>query len=285
MAKVDIRTIRAVRPNLGTAARYRACMDKYVKAMHESVLYWLKSAYRQNEPVLAMDAKKPPVKLPKKDASRERRKVANKGLPANELQTAVRRLGRRWQRNMNKGAPALAEYFAGSIEERNKNELKQILKDAGISVERFAMTPAMRDVIAASVHANVALLKSIPAKYFGNVEQLVMQSVTAGRDLSYLTKQLHKNYGVTRRRAETIARDQNNKVTAAVTRARQDELGITKARWKHSHARKSPRKSHLAADGKLYDIKKGMYLDGKWTFPGYEINCGCTSEAVIPGFD
>ena len=45
-----------------------------------------------------------------------------------------------------------------------------------------------------------------------------------------------------------------------------------------------PRASHVAASGKRYDVAKGMYLDGVWTWPGHEINCRCVSKAVIPGF-
>ena len=40
---------------------------------------------------------------------------------------------------------------------------------------------------------------------------------------------------------------------AAMNRARQDELGIEKARWRHSGGGKHPRPTHVANDGKTYD--------------------------------
>jgi uncharacterized protein with gpF-like domain len=61
-------------------------------------------------------------------------------------------------------------------------------------------------------------------------------------------------------------------------------LGITQAIWQHSHAGKKPRPSHVKADGKTFDIEKGMYLDGKWVQPAEEYNCRCTSRAIIEGF-
>jgi uncharacterized protein with gpF-like domain len=65
---------------------------------------------------------------------------------------------------------------------------------------------------------------------------------------------------------------------------RQKELGITKAIWVHSGGGKHPRPEHVAFSGKEYDVEKGAYLEGKWTWPGFEINCRCTSRSVIPGF-
>jgi SPP1 gp7 family putative phage head morphogenesis protein len=110
-----------------------------------------------------------------------------------------------------------------------------------------------------------------------------MRSVARGRDLSYLTDELQKRYGITRRRAALIARDQNNKATSVMQAARQQSLGITQGIWKHSHAGKEPRPSHVKADGKVFELSKGMYLDGKWVMPGEEINCRCTWSPVIPG--
>ena len=81
-------------------------------------------------------------------------------------------------------------------------------------------TPAMRDIIDATVTANVSLIKSIASEYHTEVEGLVMRSVTAGRDLSFLTDELEKRYGITRRRAANIALSQNNLATSALRRAR-----------------------------------------------------------------
>ena len=111
-----------------------------------------------------------------------------------------------------------------------------------------------------------------------------MRSVTAGRDLGTLAEELQAAHGVSKRRAAHIALDQNNKATSTVTRVRQKELGIKEAVWIHSGAGKHPRPEHVAFNGKKYDVEKGAYLEGKWTWPGFEINCRCTSRSIIPGF-
>lgn len=248
-----------VRPNAGIEAAYRKALTRLVDEMHKSLLYWLSAAYRANAPEMASDES-----------------------PAKALQAAMKKLADRWQRNFDRAAPALGKYFATSMAERTDGALASILKKNGMTVQ-FKMTPEANDVMQASIGEQVGLIKSIASEHLTDIEGLVMRSVSAGRDLATLSKDIEAAYGVTKRRAALIARDQNNKATAAMTRVRQEGLGITEAVWMHSHGGKHPRKSHLAADGKTYKIKEGMYLDGKWVWPGTEINCRCVSRSIIPG--
>jgi SPP1 gp7 family putative phage head morphogenesis protein len=153
-----------------------------------------------------------------------------------------------------------------------------------VTVE-FKMSPAMNDVFQATVTENVSLIKSIPSQYFTDVEGLVMRSVQRGGDLSGITDELEKRYGITRRRAAFIARDQNNKANATFTRVRQQELGVTEAIWLHSAGGKEPRPSHVAFSGKTYNIREGALIDGKRIWPGELPNCRCVSRPVVPGFN
>ena len=256
--------LRPLHPNVGVKLAYQRRMLKLIEEMNDSVLYWLRSAYKNNEPIMALD-----------DA-----------LPANALVKAIRKLRKQWLKNFDKGADNLANYFAKSVSKRTDSALQKILRDAGFSV-KFQMTPAMRDIIKATVSQNVSLIKSIPEQYLLDVEGAVMRSVQQGRNLGELTSYLEKTYGVTRRRAATIALNQNNMATSAMNRARQDELGIKKARWRHSGGGKHPRPTHVKNNGKLYDVKKGWYDPAvkDWILPGQLINCRCVSIAVIAGAD
>ena len=145
------------------------------------------------------------------------------------------------------------------------------------------MTEPMNNALQAVIAENVNLIKSIPEQYLTQVETLVMQSAGRGRDLGYLADELQKRYGITKRRAALIARDQNNKATSVMQVARQTSLGITEGIWHHSHAGKVPRPSHVKANGTKFDLSKGLLLDGEWLLPGEAINCRCTWSAVIPG--
>lgn len=253
------------RPNAGVAARYRARMDALVDEMDRSLAYWIKAAWRATPPdvPMALDAA-PDV--------------------AAIFQRLMKRLGRQWQERFDDAAPKMAEWFTRRSMGTAERGYSQILKDAGFTVE-FRPSPVVRQAYEAAINENVTLISSLPAEHISKVSAALMRSVSAGRDLGSFAKHLEEQAGVTKRRAALIARDQNNKATAVIVRTRQLELGITKARWKHSHAGKHPRPSHVAADGKIYDVAKGMHLDGKWTHPGEEINCRCTSESIIPGLE
>jgi SPP1 gp7 family putative phage head morphogenesis protein len=231
--------------------------------MDRSIGYWITAAYRKNAPSLAQDE-----------------------LPVETLRRAIRALTRRWQAKFNDLAGDLASYFAQSVSQRSDAALKAALKRGGFTVD-FKMTRAQRDVLNAVTHENVALIKSIPAQHLQKVEGLVMRSVSTGRDLGTLSKELQAQFGVTKRRAALLSRDQNNKATAALTRARQIEIGITEAVWQHSSAGKVPRPAHVAMNGKTYDVKEGMWDrdEKKFVFPGELINCRCVSRAVVKGFN
>ena len=148
------------------------------------------------------------------------------------------------------------------------------------------MTRTMQDVLRASVQANVALIKSIPAQYLSSVEGSVMRAAQSGRDLAALSKDLREHYGVTQRRAAFIALDQMNKASSAMAAARQQELGIKEAIWRHSYAGREPRPSHQANDGKRFDLKTGWFdpHEKKWILPGELPRCRCFMTPVLRGF-
>ncbi len=227
--------------------------------MQKSVFYWLTANYKASGAAVAMDAS-----------------------PAVFLREAMRKLTKRWTRVFDDLAQKLATRFASDAMQNTDVSISNALKKSGFTVE-FKMSAPMNNALQAIITENVGLIRSIPEKYFTEVEGLVMRSVSRGRDLSYLTDELQKRYGITRRRAALIARDQNNKATSAMQAARQKSLGITQGIWRHSHAGKEPRPSHVKADGKVFDLDRGMYLDGKWVMPGEEINCRCTWSAILPG--
>lgn len=256
--------LKPTRSNLGFEAEYKRRLVRLVEEMQTSLVYWLTAAYKQNEPeVLALDAS-----------------------PAKALQAVITRLRRRWLKNFDEASKNLAKFFASGAFSYSEWVLKKILRDAGFTV-RFKLTAPMNDAYQAVAAENVGLIRSIAERHLTDVQGMVMRSVSQGRDLGTLSADLQAAYGVTKRRAALIARDQNNKATAVFTKTRQQQLGITRAKWRHSHGGKVPRRTHLANDGKVYDIAKGWYDPdvGEYIFPGQLINCRCTSQSVIPGLD
>ena len=260
----DEKILRPVHANAGIRAAYRAKLCAIVDEMARSYGYWIKAGYRANPPRMALDAP-----------------------PAQELRRDLRLLGKRWQDRIDEAAPRLALWFLKSTAKRSDDALRSILRKGGWSV-RFSLTPELRDVMIANVEANVSLIKSIGSEYHSEVEGLVMRSVAAGRDLKQLTEDLEDRYDITRRRAELIAVDQNNKATSQLQRTRQLGVGIEEGVWLHSHAGKQPRPTHVANHGKRFDLRTGWFdPDPKvreHIWPGWLIHCGCTWKPVVKGF-
>lgn len=254
------KVLRAVLPNAGIEAEYRRRLKRLIVDMQRSIVYWLSSSYKQNQPKLAQD-----------------------DVPANSLQETMNKLAEQWQAKFDKGAEKLGAWFAQKTKNYTDGTLQAILAEAGFTVQ-FKMTETIRDAFDATIHEQVGLIKSISSEHLQEVQGLVMRSVQDGRNLGFLSKELQKRYGITKRRAAFIARDQNNKATSTINHARCIELGIEKGRWRHSHAGKHPRPSHVRADGEIYDLKKGMYIDGEWIKPGKKPGCKCTMQPIIPGF-
>lgn len=258
------KVLRPVHPNAGIEADYRRRLVALVAEMHNSFDYWISAKYKANKPAIAQDA-----------------------TPAAELQDAIDKLAKQWRSRFKEGSEALARYFATQAFRRSDAALMKILKDAGFTV-KFKMTAPMRDILRATIEQNVQLIKSIPEQYLTQVQGAVMRSVQTGRDLGSLAKELEHNYGVSKRRAALIARNQNNMATASMTHVRQTEVGITEAVWLHSHGGKEPRPTHIKNTGKRYNVAEGWFdPDPKVRrniWPGELINCRCVSKPVVKGF-
>ena len=255
-----------VRASAARRVQYAQKLDDLIEEMANSVYYWLRASYRADAPAtieLAQDAS-----------------------PAKELQSAFDKLSSRWLKRFDELGPKMATWFARGSRAQVDGKMAADLRQAGMTVQ-FKMTPAMRDAYNAVIDENVGLIRSLASEHLTGVRTALMQSVQNGRDLAHLTEQLEKRHGITRRRAQRIALDQNNKATAVMVRTRALELGCEKAKWLHSAGGKVPRKSHVAFSGKTFDLAKGHdFGDGFGAvLPGEAINCRCVSVPVVPGFD
>jgi SPP1 gp7 family putative phage head morphogenesis protein len=256
------KVLAPVHPNIGLELEYTRKLEALLDALHKSIMWWVVAGYKANTPstvILAQD-----------DSS------------SIKLDKIIKRLTRYWNKKFNEAAKDLAKYFATTSTKRAENSLEQILKASGFAI-KFKVTVAANDVLQSTVKANVALITNMSQRHLKEIEGMVMRSVQTGRDIGTLATELEERYVMTKKRARLIARDQNNKATASIVRVRQQELGIKQAKWLHSHAGKKPRPTHVAMNGKLYDISKGMWdpAEDKFIYPGELINCRCVSRSII----
>lgn len=255
----------AIRPSAALEANYQARLLRLIDEMANSVRYWISAAYRRED-----------------DRIEALSGMAEDARPSTVLREVLRQLRRRWLRRFDEASQELARYFATRAHQRSANELKKILKRAGITVQ-FKISRNARDALSAIVQENVSLIRSIPEQYLTQVEGSVMRSVTAGRDLASLVEDLQYHHGVTRRRAEFIALHQNNAASGAIQRIQYLDMGIEEAVWHHSHAGKTPRIQHVEMDGKTYNVAKGMWdrVEKTFVIPGQLPSCRCFNSPVL----
>lgn len=244
-----------IKPNAGIHERYRAELNRLLRSVRNDVLEVVnnhKKTVEQNS--LAMD---------------------NDMLPK-----LIDDLLVRWLQKLIDLPERIATSFVTETAANYDRRLAATLRNNKFTVN-LQLTDYTRKAMRAAVGENVGLIKSIPTEYLAQVSKYTWSAIEGGFDLKTLTDNLDHAYHIGRNRCKLIARDQSNKAHAVMEQARRKELGIKKAIWRHSSAAKEPRQSHVAANGKMFDVDKGMYLDGEWLLPGQAINCGCTSRAVI----
>lgn len=257
-------TVRAIHSNEGVRVWYMAQLEYFIQRMRHDIERAVLSVYGElAPPELAHDAN-----------------------PSILLRNALRKWGGLWVSRFDKLSLDLGSSFARKNFNVTQAAMKAAFREAGFTV-KFTPTPASISAYHAVAAEQVNLIKSIPQQYLKDVQTNVWQSVMKGGDMHTLSTALQKTYGVTRERAAVISRDQNNRAKATIERARRQELGIVHAIWQHSAGGVTPRKTHVAMNGKAYIVDQGMWDSdaGQYVLPGELINCRCTSKAVIPAFD
>ena len=181
-----------------------------------------------------------------------------------------------WQGRVDIHADKIANSFINNIDNHSKSSLdanfKKLIKDFTI---RKSCSRRFSSILSAKTKENVDLITNIPEQMRQQITGDVQRCISNGRNLKEM-QQLIIQRGITAEsRVKLIAKDQLNKATSAINTARALDNGIRYGIWRHSSAGREPRHSHVIADGTIFDLSKGLFIDGKWIMPSEEINCRC----------
>jgi len=264
------RTLKPIYPPAAIQKEYEKRLTREIRAMEKSVVYWLRAKYRANEDLILDSA-------------------------VDNLLKEFRRLLRQWTRHFNDLCETLPRWFVSKIRgyvAGNLVEQTKPLRDAGLGFNlKFSyMSQKERQTFAALVKENVNLIKNrLMRDSLTQVEGIVLRSIENGHDLATMTEELHKQFGVTERRAAMIARDQTHKATENLSRARLKSYGITRGIWVHTPSGKTYRETHEdpnIMDGHEYDLEEGLFDPQKGVerkiHPAELVNCYCVFRPLIP---
>lgn len=199
-------------------------------------------------------------------------------------------LRRKFTQLFREKAKGMAERMISATDAATSAALHQSLKQlsGGLSLGTRVLNEQTEEIMKASIAESVSLIKSIPEKYFTNIEGAVMRSITTGKGLQDLVPFFKKQKGITQRRARLIAGDQSRKAYTNISAARMKEIGVRKYIWRHSSAAEEARPLHLKLNNttqSLDDPPIIQYAKGKQREvrgkPGDLINCLCVMIPIV----
>lgn len=276
-SRPGVRQGKPIGYNAGLEIAYRRKLEELVREMSDSTIYWLRAAYRRQDPKIEA-YNEPSSRVP------DRSVMTGDASPVSDLLDRIRKQRRRWIQQFRERAEGIADWFVRSALRSADTQTRASLSElAGFTVQ-FQGSRGLETVLQSTIAENVALIVSIPEQYALEVEGIVMRGVREGRNLAFVTDELRRRYDITWRRANTIARDQTHKAMQSLSRARLKQNGITRATWVHVGGTTDPRPSHVAAHGKEFDLAEGLEIDGEKIFPGEKINCRCRMRPVVASF-
>ena len=242
-----MKELKQVPINKGVEKEYKRKLDKLVKAMAGSVMYWILADYG--------------------------------GRTSYEMAMVLRKRIKQWDKNFGEQAQKLALWFVNSVRKHTEVGMRNAFSSAGYKMKYN--TP--EKVIKAIEYENVELIKNVPQKYFIGVKELAFLSLMYGWSKEKLSDELEKRTDITLRRVKNIASDQTHKTTNLVKLGLCQNNGIVYGKWKYTWRSETPRENHIQMDGELFDIQRGCqeFGTGDLIFPAQKINCKCSFNPVI----
>lgn len=131
------------------------------------------------------------------------------------------------------------------------------------------------------INDNVDLIKTIPEDTLEKMKDIVYDGFTNGKTTTRMVKEMQMTYGISRRRAELIARDQTAKLNGQIQKAQQQDAGITEYIW-CTTGDERVRRSHQELNGKKFSWDDPPEnSDGRKCHPGEDYQCRCIGRPVF----
>lgn len=146
------------------------------------------------------------------------------------------------------------------------------------------IAPEAAKTLPKQIEGFIDLITKTTAQDVEKIQNTFAQGFESGWDTKRIRESLEQLPRFDPKRAEWVARDQSNKITAAIQIENAKAVGMTKAVWVHVPGMYTSRETHKAMDGKEFDISKGLYDSDvkKFVLPGECIYCRCRQRFVLP---
>lgn len=183
-----------------------------------------------------------------------------------------------WETWTRKEFSKVVRPIASETADFNATQLNKQLSAAlgeANSVDVVGAEPWLAKSVEVFTRENVALIKSVPAQFFSELEKSLSKEIADGARWEELAAIVEERYSVSESRAELIARDQVGKFNGDLARVRQTELGVSRFIWR-TMGDERVREDHQAYNGNSYE-----WSEAPEGGPGEPIQCRCYSEPDI----
>lgn len=143
-------------------------------------------------------------------------------------------------------------------------ELTQFLGPVNLTVEDY-------------LERNTALVRDISDQARGRIADIVFRGLSNRTPTRDVAKEIADATGLARKRALRVAIDQTVKLSAALDRQRQFDLGFRAFVWNHS-GKLHYRPIHKERDGKVFSWESEVAKNDP---PGFQPFCGCRAAAYL----
>lgn len=165
-------------------------------------------------------------------------------------------------------------------------EWKKVCKATlGIDIlEDYYMGEFYRESLKRWTEENIGLIKTIPQDTLGQMQTIVQDGFKTGKTTTSIVKEIQSTYGVKKRHARLIARDQMAKLNADIAKSQQTDAGVEEYVWSDSGDGRV-RSRHHFLNGKTFRWDDPPVVDvktGRRAHPGEDYQCRCVA---LPNFN
>lgn len=185
--------------------------------------------------------------------------------------------------------------IAEEIIRYNTNQFQKITNSV-LGIDIFLDRPWLREQVELFANQNAQLIDSLTEDELNRVSGAMQRGFQQGDRFETIAVEIQQSFGITRRHARLIARDQTAKLNASLTKLQQQETGANTFIWLTSLDERV-RPSHIVMQDKIcrWDDPT-VYLDektNKWvkrstiggtiSNPGSDVLCRCVSGFRLEG--
>lgn len=163
------------------------------------------------------------------------------------------------------------------VEGWHRKQFAQSFTPAGVRLDTLLGRGDVQSTLEATLADNVSLIRSLDDQTRNGISGAVFRGLTNRTPARDVAREIRKVADISKSRAELIAADQLQKLTARLDQERQEQVGGEEFEWQHSRKR-YPRPEHVERNGKVYRWDSTI---GKNDPPGRAIRCGCRSRPII----